>query len=63
MNAVIGFSSLFLDDFLTPEQREFIKGIRKGGEEILTIINDILDLSKAENDKVELEHQPFTLSN
>ncbi|MGD0953262.1 MAG: PAS domain S-box protein [Methanotrichaceae archaeon] len=61
MNAVIGFSSLLLDDNLTKDQREYIEGIRKGGEALLAIINDILDFSRAEKDKIELEHQPFSL--
>ena len=61
MNAVIGFSSLLLDDNLTQEQEEYIEGIRKGGEALLAIINDILDFSRAENNKLELEHQPFSL--
>jgi PAS domain S-box-containing protein len=61
MNAVIGFSSLLLDESLTPEQKEYIEGIRKGGEALLDIINDILDFSRAEKEKVELEHQPFSL--
>ncbi|MGD0951970.1 MAG: PAS domain S-box protein [Methanotrichaceae archaeon] len=61
MNAVIGFSSLLLDDDLTREHREYIEAIRKGGEAQLAIIDDILDYSRAERDKVELEHQPFSL--
>ena len=61
MNAVIGFSSLLLDDNLTQEQREYIEGIRKGGEALLAIIDDILDYSRVEKDKIELEHQPFSL--
>jgi len=61
MNAVIGFSSLLLDDNLTQDQREYIEGIRKGGKALLAIIDDILDFSRAENDKIELEHQPFSL--
>lgn len=63
MNAVIGFSSLLLDDSLTPEQKEFIEGIRKGGEALLAIIDDILEFSRAEKDKIELERQPFSLRN
>jgi hypothetical protein len=35
MNAAIGFSSLLLDDNLTPEQKDYIEGIRKGGEALL----------------------------
>lgn len=61
MNAVIGFSSLLLDETLTPVHKEYIEGIRNGGEALLAIINDILDFSSAENDKVELEHQQFSL--
>ena len=61
MNAVIGFSSLLLDDSLTPEQKEFIEGIRKGGEALLAIIDDILEFSRVEKDKIELERQPFSL--
>lgn len=61
MNAVIGFSSLLLDDKFTQEQKEYIEGIRKGGEALLDLINEILDFSKAEKDKIELERQPFSL--
>jgi len=61
MNAVIGFSSLLLDESFTPDQKEYIEGIRTGGEALLTLINDILDFSKLEVDKVELACQPFSL--
>ncbi|MGD0954643.1 MAG: PAS domain S-box protein [Methanotrichaceae archaeon] len=61
MNAVIGFSSLLLDDNLTKDHREYIEGIRKGGEALLAIIGDILEFSRSEKDKIELEHQPFSL--
>jgi PAS domain S-box-containing protein len=61
MNSVIGFSSILLDESLTPEQEEYVEGIRKGGEALLTVINDILEFSRTEKDKIELEHQPFSL--
>jgi len=61
MNSVIGFSSILLDESLTPEQEEYVEGIRKGGEALLTVINDILEFSKTEMDKIELEHQSFSL--
>ncbi len=61
MNAVIGFSSLLLDDSLTPDQQDYMERIRIGGESLLAIINDILDFSKMEKKKVELEHQPLSL--
>ncbi len=61
MNAVVGFTSLLLDDNLTPEQRDCVVGIRNGGEALLALINDILEFSKAEKEKVSLEYQPLHL--
>jgi PAS domain S-box-containing protein len=61
LNAVIGYSSLLLDDNLTKEQKEAIESIRTGGEALLAIISDILEFSRAEKEKITLEHQPFSL--
>ena len=61
MNAVIGFSSLLLDDNLTQEQKDYVESIRKGGEALLAIISDILEFSRAEKEKITLEHQPLSL--
>ena len=61
LNAVIGFSSLLLDDNLTQDQKEYIERIRKGGEDLLSIISDILEFSRAEKEKITLELQPLSL--
>ncbi|HWQ18411.1 MAG TPA: histidine kinase dimerization/phospho-acceptor domain-containing protein, partial [Methanotrichaceae archaeon] len=61
LNAVIGFSSLLLDEPLTPEQMDYIEGIRNSGEALLALINDILDVSRAEKELVVLEYQPLSL--
>ncbi len=61
MNAVIGMTSLMLEEPLTPEQKDNLELIRTNGEALLAIINDILDISKMESDKVTLEEQPFNL--
>ncbi|MFW6074383.1 MAG: response regulator [Chloroflexota bacterium] len=61
MNAVIGMTSLLRDTPLTAEQREFSEVIRQSSESLLSIINDILDYSKIEADRLELENQMFDL--
>ncbi len=61
LNAVIGFSSLLLEDNLTQDQKESIERIRNGGEALLSLISDILEFSRAEKEKITLEHQPLSL--
>lgn len=57
-SGVVGGTSLLLNGStpLTAEQHEIVSVIRSSGEVMLTLINDILDLSKIEADKLELEH-------
>jgi PAS domain S-box-containing protein len=62
MNAVIGMTSLLMETSLTEEQRDFVETIRQSGDALLEIINDILDLSKIEGKRIELEKRTFDLS-
>ncbi len=57
MNAVIGTTCLLQGESLTPEQEEYAETIRSSGEALLSIINDILDLSKSDGGMMELERQ------
>ena len=62
MNGIIGLSGLLLEtEGLAEQQRKFIQLINRSGVALLGIINDILDYSKIEAGKIELDHAPFNL--
>ncbi len=61
MNGIIGFTDLLLESDLHEEEREYANLIRTSGDAMMTIINNILDVSKIEAGKVELEKRPFSV--
>ena len=61
MNGILGISTLLADSGLDRQQMRYVNNLRQSGEALLTIINDILDLSKIEAGKLELQITPFEL--
>ncbi|HTP58241.1 MAG TPA: ATP-binding protein, partial [Spirochaetia bacterium] len=65
LNSILGFSQLLEMQAassagpLTSKLREYLRWVRDGGEHLLDMVNDVLDLSKIEAGKVELEKKPF----
>ncbi len=61
MNAVLGFTKLLKRKSLDAESKEYVDTIERSGENLLTIINDILDLSKIEAGMMRIENAPFNI--
>jgi len=62
MNGVIGMADLLLDTDLSPGQLRFAQAIKHSGQALLGIVNDILDISKIEAGKLDIQAQDFDLS-
>jgi signal transduction histidine kinase/DNA-binding response OmpR family regulator len=61
LNAVIGLSEILLDTDLSEGQRDHLRTVIDSGDVLLTVVNDILDYSRIEAGKIELESVPFDL--
>ncbi|MCW5201879.1 PAS domain S-box protein [Desulfobulbus sp. US4] len=61
MNAILGFSDILASQVIDKQQKKYLKSIRIAGKSLLTLINDILDLSKIEAGKLELHWEYIDL--
>ncbi len=59
MNGVVAMAELLSETELDEEQKSYLETIRSSGEALLVIINDVLDYSKIEADKIEFKKEPF----
>ncbi len=63
MNAIVGMTSLLLDENMTAEQKDLVETIRISADALMAVVNDILDFSKIEREKTEIEITTFYLRN
>lgn len=59
LNAVIGFTEMLLDTHLDDEQKDYVRTIKRSGEALLALLNDVLDFSKIEAGQLDLESIDF----
>jgi signal transduction histidine kinase/CheY-like chemotaxis protein len=61
LNAIIGLTRAVMDSPLTGEQRDYLRRVRNAGDRLLALLNDLLDMSKIEAGKLEIERVDFNL--
>ncbi|MEQ9365913.1 MAG: ATP-binding protein [Leptospirales bacterium] len=62
MNAIIGMADLLLETKLSPDQSQYVRVFRNAGQVLLTLINDILDLSRVDSGQVDFQNTSFDLT-
>ena len=61
MNGILGFTQLTLSSGLTAEQRDYLDTVERSAEALMQLLNDILDVSKIEAGKMEVDREPFSM--
>src|SRR5258705_12049099 len=59
MNGVIGMAEILAATSLTPEQQTYLNAIQVSGQSLLKLLNDVLDFSRLQTNRLTVEHRPF----